>query len=310
MIKNIIKLLSMLTVIALLLCLTACNTVRGSLKKEIPEAEYTSFGYAVKSSISGDKLTLAYALVGFKDETITNVYLDKIEKTLGDEKSSSTNKEMGTAYGLVYESELGEFNVQLNALQNYIMGHKMTVKEVNEIETYQKDEQNPSLPKEGTDLAVACGLNIGEYIELINEAAENRVEQECMKIGLGEQIFIRNVKNEIIVSFAVIATDYRSKLVYSFLDMYKAVKGADEIKSEKQRSEESPEILEWVRNIEGYEGFMLGRNIGDSAGVPTYNTGDGTTMAIPSPDTDLAAVCNVDIGYFKDVLYEASNRSK
>ena len=43
-------------------------------------------------------------------------------------------------------------------------------------------------------------------------------------------------------------------------------------------------------------------------GVETYDPGDGISTALPKKDTDLAAVCDIDLSRYISVLTECAGR--
>ncbi len=303
-IRFISKIMAFMTAVFCLVSVAGCSVdAVGSFKKAIPENKYDRIGYAVDTEISGEKVNIVYAVVGYKGDKMVYLDLDEIEKTLGQEKSLSTNKELGSAYGLGYISDLGEWNVQIKALLDYIQGNGMTPEEILAIETYQKDENNPTVPKPDTDLAAACELNIGKYLQVINKACKNTQKIDAMTLGGGEDIKIYNKDKSIVVDFAFLALDYNSKIVLSKLDRYEATFGDTEFSCSTDGNSA------WQESIKGYEQYILGLTGGEATGVEVYDKGDGVNTALPKAGTDLAEVCNVDIGSFIKAVREAVNRA-
>lgn len=86
-------------------------------KAEIPETKYKQAGYAVDGQVEEDgTVKITYALIGVKDKKITYLYLDQIEQNPSKDRTRFTNKELGSAYGLGYKSDHGEWNEQVDAL--------------------------------------------------------------------------------------------------------------------------------------------------------------------------------------------------
>ena len=313
--STILKRISLLTLLCVLLgafC-TGCGRIKildgGSLKKEVPETKYDELGYGYKASIDGDQIKITYALAGFLEGQIKYLYIDQIEKTLGEEKSLATNREKGNSYGLAYTSDFGEWNVQLDALQNYIIGHKMTLEDVNKIETYQKDENNPSVPVESSDLSVACELNIGDFLDVVKMAYQNTVEIEATKIGLGEIVRIYNASKNAKITLSVMAFDYNESVCYSRLESFDVKAGETEIVSLREASKSSDQLSETQKGVEEYEKYMIGRTASDCVNIEVYSGEDGTSLAVPLPYTDLGEVCKIDLKYYFSAVSEAYNRA-
>lgn len=277
---------------------------------EIPETEYTQAGYSVKVEVEEDgTVKITYGLIGVKDDKIKYIYLDQIEENPAEDRFLMTNKEMENAYGLSYISDHGEWSTQVRALENYIAGHTMTIEEVNAIPTYEKDEDNLNVPTEGSDLEAGCELDITDFLDVINDAYDNLEDTNATRLGIGEDVRIHNADNRIDVTFSFVGTDYRYKICYEHLDTYSVYgePGAD-IRSQKEKAEEQPELFEWQKGIEGFEEYIMGLNMTEAYGVETYDPGNGIETALPKAGTDLAEVCNIDLDKFIITLREAAGR--
>ncbi len=313
--SNFIRRISLLTLFCLMLgaLLTGCDKIdildTGSLKIEKPETKYDEIGYGYKSSIDGNDIKITYALVGFLDGQIKYIYIDQIEKTLGEEKSLSTNREKKNAYGLAYTSDLGEWYVQLDALQSFILGHKMTLDDINNIETYQKDENNPSVPAPSSDLSAACELNIGDFLDAVKMAYTNKTEVEAIKVGIGEDIRIYNAEESAKITLSVVAYDYNQNICFSRFESFDVSAKDTEIVSLRDSSKENATLAQIQKNVEGYEQYMIGRSITDCTNVEVYSSDDGSALSLPKPNTDLALVCNIDLNYYICAASEAYNRA-
>ena len=312
---NIIKQVSIFILIALIICtlFTGCSKIKilsnNSLKREIPELKYDELGYGFKTSIDGNALKITYALVGFLKDEPKYLRIDQIEKELGDETSLSTNREKGNSYGLAYTSDYGEWYVQLDALQNYILGHKMTLEDIEKIETYKKDEKNTSLPAKDSDLAVACNLNIEDFLDVVKLAYKNTVKHEANYIGIGEDIKIYNTTESAKITFAILAYDYNNIINYSHLESFEAKAGDKEVLSLREKAENDTQLNKIQNSVTAYEEYMIGRTTSDAANVEVYSTADGSALALPKPGTDLAQVCNIDLKYYINAIFDASNRA-
>lgn len=310
--KSIIKTLSVFltTILALCVFFTGCSKYRSpySLKIEMPKPKYTKIGYDFKASVDGDKVKVTYAILGFKDDEIVHIYIDQIEKTLGEEKSLRTNRELGNAYGLAYTSDFGEWYVQVDALKNYISGNHMTAEELDSIETYKKDNKNPSLPAKDSDIAAACELNIGDFLEVIKSAAKNTFEAEAMNIGIGEEIRVYNDSKQMKIDFAFIATDNNGRICFSKLESLNIENKNSKISSLKEASASDPETYSLKNKITAFEDYMIGRTIGEVCAAEVYDPGDGTNLALPKKGTDLAKICNTDLYHYLKVVSESGGR--
>ena len=300
----------MVGILALGVFFTGCSkkSSSNSLKIEMPKPKYTKIGYDVKTYVDGDNVKVTYAILGFKDDEIIHIYIDQIEKTLGKEKSLRTNRELGNAYGLAYTSDFGEWYVQVDALKNYIAGNHLTAEELDSIETYKKDDKNPSLPAKNSDIAAACELNIGDFLDVIKNAANNTYEVEAMHIGVGEEIRIYNDSEQMNVDFAFIATDYNGNICFSKLESLKIEKENSKISSLKEASASDPETYSLKNKIAAFEDYMIGRTIGEVCAAEVYDPGDGINSALPKKGTDLAKICNTDLYHYLKVVSESGGR--
>lgn len=298
-------------IIATCVSLLGCSPTN-RVKQEIPEEKYEEVGYATKSEIEDDgTIKITYALVGMKDEKIEYLYLDQIEQNPLEDRTLFTNKEQQNAYGLSYKSDHGEWNEQVGALEKYISGNHMTIEEVNEIPTYEKDEKHPKVAKKGSDLEAGCELDLSDFMEVINKASENTTQVKAMRLGVGEDIRINNIEGRLDVTFSFIATDYRYKICYSKLDVYSIdVLGQRNVLSLREQVSEKPELKQWEENVDAYEEYIYGLNMVEAYGVETYDPGNGIETALPKPGTDLATMCNIDLEKFIITLEEASGRLK
>lgn len=279
------------------------------VKQEIPEAKYTEAGYGVISEIEEDgTVKITYALVGLKNDEINYLYLDQIEQNPTKDRFLFTNKELQSAYGLSYKSDHGEWYQQVDALEKYIAGHHMTIRELNEIETYKKDEEHPKAPKKGSDLEAGCELDLTDFIQVINLAYENTTKVEANRLGVGEDIRVKNSEGKLEVTLAFVATDYRYKICYSHLDSYVVTAEQGKIRSLRDETANYEQTEQWKDGLDAYEKYINGLNMVEAYGVETYDPGDGISTALPKPGTDLAEVCNIDLDKFIKVLEEAAGR--
>lgn len=310
--KSIIKTIFFFVTTILTLCMvfTGCSYEgsNNSLKIEVPQPKYTKIGYDVIASIDGDNIKVTYAIIGFKDNEITRVYLDQFEKKLGQEKSLKTNRELGNAYGLAYTSDFGEWYVQTDAFKNYIVGNKMTPEELDDIETYKKDDNNPSLPAKNSDLAAACELNIGDFLDVIKGAANNTYAVEAMNFGVGEEIRIYNDSKQAKIDLAFIATDYNSTICFSKLESFDIKADNSQISSLKEAKTSDLELYNLKNQVEAFEEYMIGRTISDISAIEVYDPSDGINLALPKKDTDLSKICNIDLYYYIKTVSESSGR--
>ena len=280
------------------------------VKETIPETKYKQAGYAVKGEIEEDgTVKLTYALVGVKDKKITYAYLDQIEQNPKTDRHLFTNKELSTAYGLVYEDSNGEWSEQVTALANYISGNSLTIDEVNNIPVYKKSEEEQKVPKKGTDLAAGCALDISDFLDVINEAYNNREDTNATRLAVGEDVRVNNSEGKLNVTLGFAGTDYRYKICYSHLESYSINVNTDKAilpTADKAKNDES--VKELADGEKSFENYIIGLNMVEAYNVETYDPGDGINTALPKVDTDLAQVCNIDLSKYILVLKEIAGR--
>lgn len=302
--RHIIVIASIISVI-----MSGCSPNTKS-KLEIPEVKYTEIGHAVKNEVLKDgTVRTTYALVGLNEDKIKYLYLDQTEQDPQKDRHLSTNKELQTAYGLAYESDHGEWNEQINALQNYIVGNNMEISEVKKIPTYEKDDENKKVPVSDSDLGAACEIDIEDFLEVIEEACANTTEIEATRMGVGESIRINREDNCVETTIVFLATDYRYKISYAYMDRYSTHgQQGTHVQSMRERKNENDEIRVWVEQLENYEEYIYGLNSVEAYGIQTYDKGDGINTEVPKINTDLGKICDIDLSEFIVVLKEAAGR--
>lgn len=303
--KNKILVITIVTA----MLMSAC-TMKTKEKAEIPETKYTEIGHAVKNEVLEDgTVRTTYALLGLKDEKINYLSLDQMEQNPKKDRHLFTNKELESAYGLSYKSEFGEWSAQINALQNYIVGKQMTLDDIKNIKTYKKDNDNTMVPDPESDLGAAVGIDIKIFIDLIEEAFNNTTQVEATRIASGENVRLNVENNQVDTTIVFVATDYRYKICYSYMDRYstKCLPDAD-IRSMKEKAHDDDRVKEWVNQLEGYEEYIQGLNMLEAYGVETYDKGDGINTNVPKINTDLGKICDIDLSEYIIVLKEAAGR--
>lgn len=286
------------------------NSLSTHEKAEIPEIKYKQAGYAVDGQVKEDgTVKITYALIGVKDKKITYLYLDQIEQNPNKDRTRFTNKELGSAYGLGYKSDHGEWNEQVNALENYIVGNKMTIDEVNEIPTEKTDSEHLNVPEEGSDLEAACNLDITDFLNIINKAYDNLEKTKATRLAVGDYIQINNNSGNTTATLGFVGTDYRFKICYSHLETYSVTLDSDtEVVSLKEKAASDESLQAMANGEETFEEYIEGLNMVEAYGVETYDPGDGINTALPKKGTDLAAVCDIDLSRYISVLTECAGR--
>ena len=204
------KKLIMLMMICTMFIVGCGSEQKSGLKQEIPEAKYTEAGVGIKGTVTADgTVMLTYALIGLKNDVIEYIYLDQLEQNPQTDRHLFTNKELQNAYGLSYTSDYGEWHQQVGVLETYILGNSMTLEDVNNIPTYEKDEENKMVPEVDSDLGAACELDIADFIDAINHAFANLQEIEATRLAVGEDVRISKKNDEVNVHLAFVGTDYR-----------------------------------------------------------------------------------------------------
>lgn len=306
------KIFAMVIGSAVMVTVVGCgsNLMSTHEKAEIPETKYKQAGYAVDGQVEEDgTVKITYALIGVKDKKITYLYLDQIEQNPSKDRTRFTNKELGSAYGLGYKSDHGEWNEQVDALENYIVGNKMTIDEVNEIATEKTDSTHLNVPQKGSDLEAGCNLDISEFLTVINKAYSNLENTKATRLAIGDYIQINNNSGNITVTLGFVGTDYRFKICYSHLETYFVTLNSDaDVVSLKEKSASDESLQTMANGEKTFEEYIEGLNMVEAYGVETYDPGDGISTALPKKDTDLAAVCDIDLSRYISVLTECAGR--
>lgn len=279
-------------------------------KAEIPETKYKQAGYAVDGQIEKDgTVKITYALIGVKNKKIAYLYLDQIEQNPSKDRACLTNKELGSAYGLGYKSDHGEWNEQVSALVNYIVGNKMTINDVNNIPTEKSDSTHMNVPKKGSDLEAGCNLDITDFLNVINKAYNNLEKTKATRLAVGDYIQINNNEGKITATLGFVGTDYRYKICYSHLETFSVIPALDtEVLSLQEKATKDESLQITADGEKTFEKYIEGLNMVDAYGVETYDSGDGISTALPKKETDLSEVCNIDLSRYISVLTECSDR--
>lgn len=304
------KKLIMLMMICTMFIVGCGSNQKSGLKQEIPEAKYTEAGVGIKGTVTEDgTVMLTYALIGLKNDVIEYIYLDQIEQNPQTDRHLFTNRELQNAYGLSYTSDYGEWHQQVGVLETYILGNSMTLEDVNNIPTYEKDEENKMVPEVDSDLGAACELDIADFIDVISIAFSNLQEIEAARLAVGEDVRVSKKNNEVNVHLAFVGTDYRYKISFANLETYKINAEANtEVVSNKERAEFDEQYRTWNQDMLSFEKYIMGLNMNEAVGVEVYDPGNGIDTALPKIGTDLAEVCNIDLSKMILALKEASGR--
>lgn len=306
--KGIKRLCTIFLSCSMIVTITGCTKMTTHSKVEIPKVTYKQAGYAVDGKIAEDgTVKITYALVGVNNKKITYLYLDQIEQKPSEDRHLFTNSELGSAYGLQYKGDHGEWSDQVNAFTNYIVGKKMTLDEVNEIP--MEEIEGKEIPKKGSDLEAGCELDLTDFLNVINKAYNNLESTEATRLAVGDDIRVNNEEGNLNVTLAFVGTDYRYKICYSHLETYSITPSVDkEVLSLKQRAENDSSYNNTEESERGFENYIYGLNMIEAYSVETYDSGDGINTALPKVNTDLARVCNIDLDKYIQVLKEASGR--
>lgn len=136
------------------------------------EVEAETIGAGESISVSADKgqVNTTVASVALdKDGKIVWSYLD-VAQTSNDTDVRS-KKEKQDDYGMKKASGIGkELYEQLAFFEEKLVG--MDAEAVKNIDVYDKDENHPSVPAEGSDLAAGCTISIAAYQAALAEAFE------------------------------------------------------------------------------------------------------------------------------------------
>jgi len=277
-------------------CLCGC-TVQTTKKMEIPKENYEKAGYAVKSYVKEDgTCVVTYSCLGVQNGIVKYLYLDQIEINPKTDRHEFTNKELESAYGLGYNSDKGEWSIQVKALESYIKNNNMTIDAINAIEVYEKDSEHKKVPQINTGLGAVCELDLTDFLDVINQAYNNSHETKAMKLSAGESVRVRQKDERIEVQLAFIGTDYRYKVCFAELETYILdAKIPGSVNALQTKRQTNGETIQWKEEQEAFEEYIIGLNMLEILNVETYDPGNGIETAMPQKGTDLAEVCSIDL---------------
>lgn len=271
--------------------------VQTSKKSNIPETLYENVGYATKAYVKDDgTCVVTYACIGVKNGLINYVYLDQIENNPKEDKHLFSNKELQNAYGLGYESDKGEWHIQVKALESYIKNNNMTIDAVNAIEVYEKDKEHKKVPKINTGLGAVCELDISDFLDVINDAYSNLKKVDATKLGVGQYVRVSKENEKLEVQLAFVGTDYRYKICFIELETYVLeTKTVGTVPKLVTTTNADGQNIQWQEQLDSFEEYAIGFNMREILNVETYDSGNGIDTMLPEKGTDLAKVCHVDV---------------
>lgn len=136
-------------------------------------AETVSVGYVMnvgKDYAGNGQLNTTIAMIAKDaDGKIAAADLDVAQISAAEGADTRTKTEKKEDYNMKGASGIGkEWYEQMAAFEAAVKG--MTADEVAAIETEKKDDEHPSVPKAGTDLAAGCTMNIADFQAAIANA--------------------------------------------------------------------------------------------------------------------------------------------
>ena len=265
-------------------------------KQDVPEAKYEKIGIAIKAGVSQDgTINITYGMIGVKDNKICGVYLDQIEQNIQKKCHSLSNKELKNSYGLSYKSDRGEWYQQVEALENYIAGKHMTIDEINNLDV-SSSKKGGIVPKKKSELGSACELDIAPFLEIINEAYNNLEDTNAEKMDVGETIGIRKNSGQLTFDVVFLALDYKEEICYDKVKSF-SIQNSPRESSFIQNESQNNELI-------GFENYIKGMKLSEVYNIETYDTGNGTDVAVPNKNTDLAEICSIDLSRILRALKE------
>lgn len=136
-------------------------------------ADSVSVGYVMnvgKDYAGNGQLNTTIAMIAKDaDGKIAAADLDVAQISAAEGADTRTKTEKKEDYDMKKASGIGkEWYEQMAAFENAVKG--MTADDVAKIETEKKDDEHPSVPKTGTDLAAGCTMNIADFQTAIANA--------------------------------------------------------------------------------------------------------------------------------------------
>lgn len=311
--KNFKKAMAVVATAALAITLTGCG---GG-----DSAKHTKVGYGMITSV-GDKgeakqinTTMATVALDSKGK-ISYVNLDVAQQDTNKDTMLKTKVERKEDYGMKDTSAKAgigkELYEQVDFLEKHLIGK--TADEVKGIETFEKNADHPKVPKEGTDLATGCTIDIGAFQEAIAKAFDNMADVKADKIGAGETISVDAKKGQVDNTVASVALDSKGKIVWSNIDVQQT-KSADEVRSKMELKEgynmkdASGIKKEFYEQVDFLKTKLIGLDAAGVAGIETYEK-NASHPKVPKEGTDIATGCTIDIGAFQEALAEAFETAK
>ena len=242
-----------------------------------------------------------------------------------------TKMEKGAEYGMKSDwgSKIGEWNEQIEAFENWMVGK--TVTEVVEMELGANGAGRADTPV-AEDLKATTTISMSSMLMAVKEAAENAVEvKNVATAGLGSDIQVTS-KNagdadgqaQFTSTWAGVALDAEGKVVFATIDTVDqttkfsatgvVTANADlKTKDEKgdaygMKSDWGSKIGEWYEQVDAFENWMVGKTVTEVVEMELGANGIGT------PDTpaaeDLKATTTISMSSFLLAIAQAGEEAK
>ncbi len=160
-------------------CTMAVNDFQAAIAKAVEnavdvQAESVNVGYVMSlgkdfQSQKGQLNTTIAMVAKDKDGKIAAADLDVAQIAATEKADTRTKTDKKEDYGMKGASSISkEWYEQMAGFEATVKG--MTADEVAKIETVKKDEHHKAMPKEGSDLATKCTMDISEFQQAIANA--------------------------------------------------------------------------------------------------------------------------------------------
>ena len=243
-----------------------------------------------------------------------------------------TKMEKGADYGMKSDwgSKIGEWNEQIEAFENWMVGK--TVTEVVEMELGENGAGRTDTPV-AEDLKATTTISMSSMLMAVKEATENAVEvKNVATVGLGSVVEATATsatadkagKAGFTSTWAGVALDAEGKILFATIDCAdqtmnfdttgKVTEYADlKTKGDKgtdygMKSDWGSKIGEWYEQVDAFETWMVGKTVTEVAEMELGENGAGRTDT--PVDADLKATTTISMSSFLLAIAQAGEEAK
>ena len=243
-----------------------------------------------------------------------------------------TKMEKGADYGMKSDwgSKIGEWNEQIEAFENWMVGK--TVTEVVEMELGENGAGRTDTPVDA-DLKATTTISMSSMLMAVKEAAENAVEvKNVATAGLGSEIEVTATnatadkagKVGFTSTWAGVALDADGKILFATIDCADQAMNFDatgtiteyanlKTKGDKgadygMKSDWGSKIGEWYEQVDAFETWMMGKTVTEVVEMELGANGIGTPDT--PADADLKATTTISMSSFLRAIAQAGEEAK